>query len=70
MSIEKILWLQLRYFAAVTQLLELLPKQRGMLEGTGKSASSWEVMCKETLTSVPRGGCPTLQVFKLLINSY
>lgn len=70
MSTGKTLWLQLQYFAAVIQLLELLLKQRGMLESKGKSASSWEVMCKETLTSIPRGGFPTLQVFKLLINSY
>lgn len=70
MSTGKILWLQLQYSLAVTQLLELLLKQREMLESKGKSVSSWEVMCKETLTSIPRGGFPTLQVFKLLINSY
>lgn len=70
MSAGKILWLQLQYSVAVTQWLELLLKQQGMLESKGKSASSWEVMCKEPLTSVPRGGFPTLQVFKLLINSY
>lgn len=70
MSTGRILWLQLQYFAAVIQLLELLLKRWGMLESKGKSASSWEVMCKETLTSIPCGGFPTLQVFKLLINSY
>lgn len=68
MSAGKVLWLQ--YFVAVIQLLQLLLKQQGMLESKGKSASSWEVMCKETLTSIPRGAFPTLQVFKLLINSY
>lgn len=70
MSIGKVLWLQLQYFVAAIQLLQLLLKQQGMLESKGKSASSWEVMCKETLTSIPHGGFPTLQVFKLLINSY
>lgn len=70
MSIGKVLWLQLQYFVAAIQLLQLLLKQQGMLESKGKSASSWEVMCRETLTSIPHGGFPTLQVFKPLINSY
>lgn len=70
MSTGKVLWLQLQCFTAVIQLLELLLKQQGMLESKGKSASSWEAMCKEPLTSMPHGGFPTLQVFKLLINSY
>lgn len=70
MSTGRDLWLQLQYFGAVVQLLEFLLKQRVMQETKGKSASSWEVMCKETLTSIPCGGFPTLQVFKLLINSY
>lgn len=55
MSTGKILQLQL-FFAAAMQLLQLLLKQRGMLESKGKSASFWEVMCKETFMSTPRGG--------------
>lgn len=70
MSTGRNLWLQLPYSGAVEQLLELLLKHRVMQETKGKSASSWEVMCKETLTSIPCGGFPTLQVLKLLINSY
>lgn len=70
MSTGRDLWLQLQYFGAVVQLLKFLLKQRVMQETKGKSASSREVMCKETLTSIPCGGFPTLQVFKLLINSY